>query len=160
MKTIHDLKAVYELPLLELILRAAEVHRAHHDFRDIQRCALLSIKTGSCPEDCAYCPQSAHYATGVAKEKLLDLESVLAAAQQAQASGSTRFCMGAAWRQVDDLGAPATQPDLHLPIGQVQGAQVVSLHQAGEVMDPLDVERLGRSRGDFRHSFTPQSAGA
>jgi biotin synthase len=98
MKTITELKGVYELPLPELILRAAEVHRANHDFRDIQRCALLSIKTGGCPEDCAYCAQSARYDTPVRPAPLLSVTEVEGRAAQAKRLGATRFCLGAAWR--------------------------------------------------------------
>ncbi len=98
MKTLAELKAVYELPLPELILRAAEMHRANHDFRDIQRCALLSIKTGGCSEDCGYCSQSAWYQTGVQKSPLLSLQEVQERAARAKSLGATRFCMGAAWR--------------------------------------------------------------
>ncbi|MFQ5877548.1 MAG: biotin synthase BioB [Acidobacteriota bacterium] len=94
--------ALYRLPLLELIYRAHEVHRAHHDPADIQRCTLLSIKTGGCPEDCAYCPQSARYDTGVRAGGLLPLEEVASAARAARADGAQRFCMGAAWREVKD----------------------------------------------------------
>ena len=86
----------------ELILRAAEVHRRHHDPREVQVCRLLSIKTGGCPEDCSYCPQSAHYKTPVASEPLMDVDAVLRAAAEAKAGGATRFCMGAAWREVRD----------------------------------------------------------
>jgi biotin synthase len=99
MKTLRELKDVYELPLLELILRAAEVHRANHDFPDIQRCALLSIKTGGCPEDCAYCAQSARYDTSVRPAPLLSVAEVEARAAQAKRLGATRFCLGAAWRE-------------------------------------------------------------
>jgi biotin synthase len=102
MKTLEELKAVYELPFAELVLRAAEVHRAHHDFLDVQRCALLSIKTGACPEDCAYCSQSAWYKTPVRPEPLLSLEEVEERAAQAKRLGATRFCMGAAWREPPD----------------------------------------------------------
>src|SRR6266404_963521 len=98
MKTLAELKAVYELPLPELMFRAAEVHRTHHDPRDIQRCALLSIKTGGCPEDCGYCSQSAHHSTGVEATPLMSLEDVKERAAQAKQLGATRFCMGAAWR--------------------------------------------------------------
>ena len=98
MKTFADLKALYELPLSELMWRAAEVHRANHDVSDIQRCALLSIKTGGCPEDCAYCAQSARYQTGVPSTPLLSVEEVKERALQAKRLGATRFCMGAAWR--------------------------------------------------------------
>jgi biotin synthase len=98
MKTLEELKAVYELPLLELTLRAAAVHRANHDLQDIQRCALLSIKTGGCPEDCGYCAQSARYDTSVRPEPLLSIAEVEERAAQAKRLGATRFCMGAAWR--------------------------------------------------------------
>jgi biotin synthase len=98
MKTLEELRAVYELPLPELMFRAAQVHRDHHDYRDIQRCALLSIKTGGCPEDCGYCSQSARYDTPVAAAPLLSVEEVRERAVQAKRVGATRFCMGAAWR--------------------------------------------------------------
>jgi biotin synthase len=98
MKTFGELKAIYDLPLLELILRAAQAHRENHDPSDIQRCALLSIKTGGCPEDCGYCSQSSRFETGVQKESLLSVQDVAERAAQAKALGATRFCMGAAWR--------------------------------------------------------------
>jgi biotin synthase len=98
MKTLDELRAVYDLPLPELMFRAAEVHRAHHDYRDIQRCALLSIKTGGCPEDCGYCSQSARFDTPVQAAPLLSVEEVRQRARQAKQLGATRFCMGAAWR--------------------------------------------------------------
>ena len=90
---------LYGTPLLALMHQAAEVHRRHHDPSQIQVCTLLSIKTGGCPEDCGYCSQSAHFDTGLERRQLLDIEEVTRAAQQAKDSGSTRFCMGAAWRQ-------------------------------------------------------------
>ncbi len=102
MKTLAELKAVYDLPLPELIFRAAEVHRQHHDCLDVQRCALLSIKTGGCPEDCGYCAQSARYSTGVPSTPLLSVEEVKERARHAQELGATRFCMGAAWRGPKD----------------------------------------------------------
>jgi biotin synthase len=102
MKTLTELRAVYDLPLPELLFRAMQVHRTHYDPADVQRCALLSIKTGGCPEDCAYCSQSAHYATGVKAEPLLTVEEVKERANRAKALGATRFCMGAAWREVKD----------------------------------------------------------
>jgi biotin synthase len=98
MKTLADLKAIYGLPLPELMFRAAEVHRRNHDTSDIQRCALLSIKTGGCSEDCGYCAQSARYATPVEATPLLSVEEVRQRAVQAKQLGATRFCMGAAWR--------------------------------------------------------------
>jgi biotin synthase len=102
MKTLEELKAVYDLPLPELIFRALDVHRRHHDCGDIQRCALLSIKTGGCPEDCGYCAQSARYQTGVPATPLLSVAEVKERARQAKALGATRFCMGAAWRDAKD----------------------------------------------------------
>jgi biotin synthase len=100
--TRDDVAAVYHGPLLELIFRAAEVHRRHHDPSQVQVCVLLSVKTGGCPEDCGYCPQSAHHPTQVKAEPLMGVADVLAAARKAKADGATRFCMGAAWRQAKD----------------------------------------------------------
>ncbi|HXD79692.1 MAG TPA: biotin synthase BioB [Puia sp.] len=100
--TIEEIKAVYDMPLLELIVRAASVHRQHNDTGEVQVCTLLSIKTGGCPEDCAYCPQAARYDTGVNVQALMKKEEVLEYAAKARAAGSTRFCMGAAWREVRD----------------------------------------------------------
>lgn len=100
--TVEEIKAVYDMPLLELIVRAASVHRQHHDTGEVQVCTLLSIKTGGCPEDCAYCPQAARYSTGVGVQALMKKEDVLGYAAKARAAGSTRFCMGAAWREVRD----------------------------------------------------------
>src|SRR5437868_8068649 len=102
MKMLAELKALYHLPLPELMFRAAEVHRRHQDFRDIQRCALLSIKTGGCPEDCGYCSQSARHATNVPALPLLSVEEVRHRAEEARRLGATRFCMGAAWREPRD----------------------------------------------------------
>src|SRR5580765_6334888 len=100
--TTESVEQLYGLPLTELLFRAQTVHRRFHDPDSVQRCTLLSIKTGGCPEDCAYCPQSARYATGVEREELMKPEAVLAAAREARENGSTRFCMGAAWREVHD----------------------------------------------------------
>jgi biotin synthase len=102
MKTLPDLQALHDLPLPELMWRAAAVHRAHQPADDVQRCALLSIKTGGCSEDCGYCAQSARYDTGVAATALLSVEEVAERARRAKELGATRFCMGAAWRSVKD----------------------------------------------------------
>jgi len=101
--TVAEIEALLALPLLDLVHRAQDVHRRHHD-NSIQLASLLSVKTGGCPEDCSYCPQSAHYAkkTGVAKESLMQVDDVLARARAARDAGATRFCMGAAWREVRD----------------------------------------------------------
>ena len=98
--TIQEIESIYSAPLPDLIFRAQTVHREHHRADEVQGCMLLSIKTGGCPEDCAYCPQSARYDTGVGRQDLLTVEETLAAAQSAREQGATRFCMGAAWRDV------------------------------------------------------------
>ncbi|MXZ28582.1 MAG: biotin synthase BioB [Gammaproteobacteria bacterium] len=100
--TRADVAAIYHSPLLDLIYRAATVHREHHAPGQVQLCTLLSVKTGGCPEDCAYCPQAARYHTGIDRHGLLKLDAVLEAAREAREAGSTRFCMGAAWREVRD----------------------------------------------------------
>src|SRR5580698_5914677 len=100
--SFEEIQEIYNTPLLELIFRAASVHRKYNDTAEVQVCTLLSIKTGGCPEDCAYCPQAARYNTGVGVQALLKKEEVLEYAAKARAAGSTRFCMGAAWREVRD----------------------------------------------------------
>src|SRR3954467_14288934 len=98
--TLAEVRAIHDLPLLELIHRAQIVHRREFGDNKVQLCSLLSVKTGGCPEDCAYCPQSARYRTGVERRELLSLSETLDAAEEAKAQGATRFCMGAAWRDV------------------------------------------------------------
>ena len=100
--TLAEVRAIHDLPLLDLVHRAQSVHREHFGDNKVQLCSLLSVKTGGCPEDCAYCPQAARYHTGVQAEPLMELDDVLAAARKAHAAGATRFCMGAAWREVKD----------------------------------------------------------
>jgi biotin synthase len=99
---LGELQSLYHQPLFDLISQSRAVHLQHWRGEEVQRCSLLSIKTGGCSEDCAYCAQSAHYSTGVEREDLLSLENVMAAAQRARSQGATRFCMGAAWRGVRD----------------------------------------------------------
>ncbi len=99
---LEDVKALYERPLLDLVFEAAQVHRAHHAANEMQMCTLLSIKTGGCVEDCKYCSQSIHNKTALEKETLLKTDEVLTQARMARDAGSTRFCMGAAWRDVKD----------------------------------------------------------
>ena len=105
--TRDEIAELFDLPFTELVFRAAEIHRAHHDAGAVQRSTLLSIKTGGCPEDCGYCSQSVHADSGVKATKLLDVQAVLQAAAQAKDHGSTRFCMGAAWRNPKDRDLPA-----------------------------------------------------
>jgi biotin synthase len=100
--SVDEVVAIHDAPLFELVDRARVIHKSAHPVGEVQLCTLLSVKTGGCPEDCGYCPQSAHYATGVGKEKLLEVDEVLEAARAAKDAGSTRFCMGAAWREVHD----------------------------------------------------------
>lgn len=100
--TKEEIYDIYNMPLLELVFRAAELHRKYNDTAEVQVCTLLSIKTGGCSEDCAYCPQAARYNTGIDVQALMKKDEVLAYAQKAKEAGSTRFCMGAAWREVRD----------------------------------------------------------
>lgn len=100
--TREEISRIFNKPVLDLIYEGASVHRKYHDASEVQVCTLLSVKTGGCPEDCAYCPQAARYHTGVEVHKLLEVEEVLGKAREAKDAGSTRFCMGAAWREVRD----------------------------------------------------------
>jgi len=108
MPSVTEIRAIHDLPFPDLLYRAATAHRANWDPNEIQFCTLDSIKTGACPEDCAYCPQSARYDTGLQSAPLKQKEQVLAGARTAKAQGATRYCMGASWREVRD-GAPFEQ---------------------------------------------------
>lgn len=100
--TRDEVQALFELPFNDLLFRAHSIHRQHFDANRVQRSTLLSIKTGACPEDCAYCPQSVRFETGLKQEPLMDVSVVVEAAREAKATGATRFCMGAAWRSPKD----------------------------------------------------------
>lgn len=100
--TREEIAEIYNTPVLELIYRAATIHREFHEAGEVQVCTLLSVKTGGCPEDCSYCPQAARYHTNVKVHKLMEVDEVLDKAKEALDAGSTRFCMGAAWREVRD----------------------------------------------------------
>ena len=102
---LSSLREIYELPFFDLIQKARETYRAHWPEHEVQLCTLLSIKTGGCSEDCSYCSQSSHYDTGLEKETLLPLDRILETAERARANGSTRFCMGAAWKGVTEHDA-------------------------------------------------------
>lgn len=119
--TLTEVRALHELPLLELVYRAQTVHRATFGEHRVQLCSLLSIKTGGCPEDCAYCPQAARHHTGVVADKLLSEDQVLKAARTARAAGATRFCMGAAWREVKD------GPQFEQVLGMVRGVRALGM---------------------------------
>lgn len=118
--TREEVRALFALPFPELVFRAAAVHRVNFDPTAVQISTLLSIKTGGCPEDCAYCPQAARYKTGVKAERLMDLDAVLAAARAAKAAGASRFCMGAAWRSPKDR-------DLDAVCAMVEGVKALGL---------------------------------
>jgi biotin synthase len=139
-----EVLALLELPLLDLVDRAREMHRRFHADGEVQLASLLSIKTGACPEDCKYCPQSAHYAksTGLKRETLLDLDQVLAKARLAKEAGATRFCMGAAWREVKDgeafdsviemvRGVRELDMEACVTLGMLSAAQARRLAEAG-----------------------------
>ena len=119
--TRAEIADIYNSPVLDLVYRAATVHRQHHDPQEVQVCTLLSVKTGGCPEDCAYCPQAARYHTDVTVHKLMEVDEVLTAAQRAKDTGSTRFCMGAAWREVRD------NRDFDKVLDMVQGVNEMGL---------------------------------
>ena len=140
--TLNDVRGIYDLPLPALMFRAQAIHREHHDPAEVQLCTLLSVKTGGCPEDCAYCPQSSKYDTGIDVERMMKAPEVLDAAQRAKAAGATRFCMGAAWREVKD--GPAFDEVLSMvrgvrglgleaccTLGMVTEAQASRLAEAG-----------------------------
>jgi biotin synthase len=137
--TFPELETLYHQPLFDLISQSRAVHLQHWRGEEVQRCSLLSIKTGGCSEDCAYCAQSAHYSTSVAREELLSLEDVMTAAQRARSQGATRFCMGAAWRGVRD-GSETFERVLEIVRGVSQlGMEVcVTLGEIG----PVEARRL------------------
>lgn len=139
--TRAEILALYALPLNDLLFQAHSVHRQHFDPNQVQVSTLLSIKTGTCPEDCKYCPQSGHYDTGLDKEKLLEIEKVIQEAKEAKAKGSSRFCMGAAWRSPSEKDMPyvlkmvqevkALGLETCMTLGMLSGEQAKSLADAG-----------------------------
>ena len=133
------LSALYHQPLFDLISQSRAVHLQHWCGKEVQRCSLLSIKTGGCSEDCAYCAQSSHYSTGVEREELLSLENVLTAARRARSQGATRFCMGAAWRGVRD-GSEKFERVLEIvrEVSQLDMEVCVTLGEIG----PVEARRL------------------
>ncbi|MBF8221734.1 biotin synthase BioB [Halomonas sp. 328] len=139
--SVDEIEALFALPFNDLLFQAQQVHRAHFDANAVQVSTLLSIKTGACPEDCKYCPQSGHYTTGLDKEKLLEIEKVVAQAEAAKAAGASRFCMGAAWRspREKDLAVvlemvkrvKALGLETCMTLGMVDDAQARRLAEAG-----------------------------
>jgi len=138
---LNEVVALFETPLNDLIFQAQTLHRQHFNPHEVQLSTLLNIKTGKCPEDCAYCPQSAHYDTGLVAEKLLPIQEVIEAAQQAKQQGATRFCMGAAWRQPKDQDFPqlleiikeikALEMECCMTLGMLSEQQAMQLKSAG-----------------------------
>src|SRR5438105_4852345 len=138
-----ELQRLYRQPLFDLISQSRQVHLQHWRGEEVQRCSLLSIKTGGCSEDCAYCAQSAHYSTGIEREDLMALDQILTAARQARAQGATRFCMGAAWRGVRDGSQKFDRileivrevgqlgMEVCVTLGQIGDREAVKLKQAG-----------------------------
>lgn len=139
--TLEQVNSLFQLPFNDLLFQAQSIHRQHFDPNQVQVSTLLSIKTGACPEDCKYCPQSARYDTGLEKERLLEIEKVIQRAKQAKQTGSTRFCMGAAWRNPKDRDMPYVLDMIRqvkklgletcMTLGMLTREQAVALKQAG-----------------------------
>ena len=142
--TRGEVRALFDLPFPELMFRAQNVHRANFDPTEVQISTLLSIKTGGCPEDCAYCPQSARYDTGLRAEKLMALDAVLAEARAAKISGASRFCMGAAWREPKDR-------DLDNVCAMVEGVKALGLETCATLgmLNEAQARRLKQSGLDY-----------
>ncbi len=142
--TLSQVTELFEKPLLDLLFEAQQVHRQHFDPRQVQVSTLLSIKTGACPEDCKYCPQSARYKTGLEAERLMEVKQVLDSARKAKAAGSTRFCMGAAWKNPNDRDMPYLEQ-------MVQGVKALGLETCmtlGTLSDD-QAQRLGEAGLDY-----------
>src|SRR5580765_17059 len=132
--TRQEIAALYHQPLLDLLLQAQRLHREFHPANEVQMCRLLSIKTGGCPEDCAYCPQSARYSTGVERQPLMNCDEILPAARRAKTEGATRFCMGAAWRQApqgSEFDSVLESVRAVAALGMLTEAQAAQLKDAG-----------------------------
>ncbi len=156
--TLPEIRAIHDLPLFELLDRARAVHVANHPKDEVQLCTLLSVKTGGCPEDCAYCPQSSHHETSVKGEPMLKVEDVIASARAAKAHGATRFCMGAAWREVKDgpqfdrviemvKGVKAEGMEACVTLGMLSESQAARLAEAG--LDAYN-HNLDTSRDNYK----------
>lgn len=140
--SVAQIVALHDLPLLELVGRANAVHRRYHDPNRVQRASLVSIKTGGCPENCAYCPQSAHHQeVALTRDRLMDPARVIALAARAQAAGAERFCMGAAWRQVRD------GPDFDAVIEMVAGVRALGMEACVTLgmLEPHQARRLAQA---------------
>ncbi|WP_337262104.1 MULTISPECIES: biotin synthase BioB [unclassified Serratia (in: enterobacteria)] len=142
--TTAQAQALFDKPLLELLFEAQTVHRQHFDPQQVQVSTLLSIKTGACPEDCKYCPQSSRYKTGLESERLMQVEQVLESARQAKAAGSTRFCMGAAWKNPHERDMPYLQQ-------MVQGVKALGMETCMTLgtLEATQAERLAQAGLDY-----------
>jgi len=142
--TLSQVTALFEKPLLELLFEAQQIHRQHFDPQQVQVSTLLSIKTGACPEDCKYCPQSARYKTGLESERLMEVEQVLESARQAKHAGSTRFCMGAAWKNPHERDMPYV-------LKMVEGVRAMGLEACMTLgtLDESQAQRLASAGLDY-----------
>jgi biotin synthase len=142
--TVAEVEALFAKPFMDLIFEAQLVHRAHFDANKVQVSRLISIKTGSCPEDCSYCPQSAHYATGLEKEKLMAVEEVVEAARKAKEEGASRFCMGAAWR------GPKGD-DFEVAVAMIEGVKALGMETCATfgLLDKFQANRLKEAGLDY-----------
>ncbi len=163
--TRQEIRDIYALPLTELLYRAQSTHRQFHNPNEIQLCRLLSIKTGGCPEDCAYCPQSAHYTTTVPRENLMNVSDVLAAAQRAKSEGATRFCMGAAWRDAPQgqefqavlemvSGVAKLKMEVCCTLGMLTNDQARALKSAGLTAYNHNLDTSPEFYGEIIHTRT------
>lgn len=142
--TVEEVEALFAMPFMDLIFQAQQVHRQTFDANKIQVSRLISIKTGSCPEDCSYCPQSAHYATGLEKEKLMAVEEVVEAARKAKEEGASRFCMGAAWR------GPKGD-DFDVAVAMIEGVKALGMQTCATfgLLDKFQANRLKEAGLDY-----------
>jgi biotin synthase len=163
--TLAEVRALHDAPLFELLDRARSIHRAFHTDGEVQLCTLLSVKTGGCPEDCAYCPQSAHHETSVKGEAMLELDEVMTAARAAREQGATRFCMGAAWRQPKEgpqfermlemvRGVKGLGLEACVTLGMLSESQAVRLKDAG--LDAYN-HNLDTSRSHYKSIITTRT---
>ncbi len=151
--SLTEAQALFALPFMDLLLRAQQVHRAHHEPNTVQMSTLLSIKTGACPEDCAYCPQSVRYETGLDREALMDVAAVRASAVRARAAGATRFCMGAAYRS-------PKQKDLEVIAQMIREVRSLGLESCATLgmLTPLQAQDLKSAGLDYYNHNLDTSA--
>ncbi|NRA36298.1 MAG: biotin synthase BioB [Polyangiaceae bacterium] len=166
--SVKEARALHDLPLFELVDKARALHREHHPEQEVQLCSLLSVKTGGCPENCSYCPQSSHYDTAVKGERMMKVDEVLEAARTAKDHGATRFCMGAAWREVKDgeafdrviamvRGVKELKMEACVTLGMLSGDQALRLKEAG--LDAYN-HNIDTSAGYYKSIITTREQSA